>query len=111
MFLSKIFLYINKLTLKEKENETSLINSNLIKLSFFLGKWFYYRQINKFLDQNFDAYYGSLKRHINLNMSHRDIYVNNLKNIKNINQIFTKNLTSYYKQNFRSHLKQYLINI
>lgn len=113
--ISNLFGYIHKLNYKKaQENGNFFISNTLMNLvDFFLGNWFYYRQINKFSDQYSDLHYNSLNPSYNLNFSQKENYIYNLNKLKyfgkNISEkldvYLRNNVTNFFQINFRKNNK------
>jgi len=68
-------------------------------LDFFLGNWFYYRQINKFSDQYLDLHYNLSNPSYNLNFSQKENYVYNLNKIRYFGKNISEKLDVYLRAN------------
>merc|ERR1712173_25153 len=66
-------------------------------LDFFLGNWFYYRQINKFSDQY--LHYNLSNPSYNLNFSQKENYVYNLNKIRYFGKNISEKLDVYLRAN------------
>ena len=99
-FISNLFIYIYKLTYKKKD-ENFIISNEIIKFSsFFLGKWFYYKQINKLTDKYLDLNYNIFSENLSmLNFSQKESYVYNLKKLNSFGILIYEKLDSYLKFN------------
>ena len=97
--IASLFIHVSKLTLKDTEGDFFLVN-DLIKLSsFFLGKWFYYRQRNKFIDNLFDYNYNLFNSSKVLNLSQKENYIYNLTKLNVQGIRISSKLDLYLKKN------------
>ena len=95
---SNLFIYLSKLTLKDTEEDFFLLN-DFVKLSdFFLGKWFYYRQKNKFLDNVSDYNYDLFNASKILNFSQKENYLYNLTKLNYNGMEVSQKLNNYLKK-------------
>lgn len=99
--LSTLFGYIYKLNYKKYyEKENFFFSNDLMNLvDFFLGNWFYYRQINKFSDQYLDLHYNLSNPSYNFNFSQKENYVYNLNKIKYFGKDISEKLDAYLRNN------------
>jgi len=98
---SSLFGYVYKLTYKQAQEKGKFFFSNtLINLvDFFLGNWFYYRQVNKFTDQHSDLHYNLSNPSYNLNFTQKENYVYNVNKIKYFGKNVSDKLDFYLRNN------------
>merc|ERR1712137_1326904 len=82
-FTKNFYKNFYKLNYKNKQEKGNFFfSNNLVNLAdFFLGKWFYYKQVNKFTDQYLDLHYNLGRPSYNLNFSQKEVYAYNLKKL------------------------------
>lgn len=108
-FIYKIYNFFQKILLNEMNTQEKIDNNLILLTHFFLNKWFYYNQANKFIDKSLDVYYNFSQPFLNLNTSHKEFYIQNLTNLKQ-NFSIKKNIETFFKQNksepFKNHIKE-----
>jgi len=99
--LSNLFSYLYKLNYKNAQEKGKFFFSNDLMnlIDFFLGNWFYYRQINKFSDQYLDLHYNLSNPSYNLNFSQKENYVYNLNKIRYFGKNISEKLDVYLRAN------------
>ena len=99
--ISNLFSYIYKLNYKNKQEKGNFFfSNNLVNLAdFFLGKWFYYKQVNKFTDQYLDLHYNLGRPSYNLNFSQKEVYAYNLKKLNFLGKNVSEKLDVYLREN------------
>jgi hypothetical protein len=99
--ISNLFGYIHKLNYKNAQEKGNFFSSNILinLVDFFLGNWFYYRQINKFSDQYYDLHYNLSNPSYNLNFSQKENYVYNLNKLKIFGRAVSEKLDVYFRNN------------
>lgn len=99
--LSNLFGYIYKLNYKNAYQKGNFFFSNNLMnlIDFFLGNWFYYRQINKISDQYLDLHYNLSNPSYNFNFSQKENYVYNLNKIRYFGKDISEKLDVYLRNN------------
>ena len=100
--LSTIYIFLFNKNKTDLINESILISNIANFSSFFLGKWFYYRQIHHFADNLTDSFYNYLKPYhqLGFNLLESNIYEVNRYSLNRLNFDYVNiNLDNYFKVN------------